>query len=225
MITISLEGEWNNRLATEMEKAYFQDLLLFLAIQKQREVIFPPEEFLFNALAKTPFERIKVVILGQDPYHQPGQAHGLAFSVPEGIRIPPSLRNIFKELHQDMEDFHIPRHGDLTAWANQGVLLLNATMTVQAGKPGSHQKMGWEIFTDEMIRQISQYKEKVVFLLWGKYAQQKVPLIDESKHEILKAPHPSPLSAYQGFLGCRHFSLTNERLLGWGMAPIDWRLD
>ena len=219
---IQIEDSWKQVLASEFEKEYFKNLKQFLIEEKAKHTIYPPGNEIFSAYNSTPFEKIKVVIIGQDPYHGPGQAHGLCFSVPEGIKIPPSLRNIYKELVSDV-GIEIPQSGDLTNWAKQGVLLLNATLTVRAHQAGSHQKKGWEQFTDHSIRSISDNREHVVFLLWGAFAQKKAILIDDSKHLILKSVHPSPLSAHRGFLGCKHFSQTNEYLIKQGMLAIDWK--
>jgi len=219
---IQIEDSWKQVLASEFEKEYFKNLKQFLIEEKAKHTIYPPGNEIFSAYNSTPFEKIKVVIIGQDPYHGPGQAHGLCFSVPEGIKTPPSLRNIYKELVSDV-GIEIPQSGDLTNWAKQGVLLLNATLTVRAHQAGSHQKKGWEQFTDHSIRSISDNREHVVFLLWGAFAQKKAILIDDSKHLILKSVHPSPLSAHRGFLGCKHFSQTNEYLIKQGMLAIDWK--
>jgi uracil-DNA glycosylase len=186
------------------------------------KTIFPPSNLIFNAFERCSFENTKVLILGQDPYHGRGQAHGLSFSVPNGIAIPPSLQNIYKELNEDIEKFTIPTHGNLTKWADQGVLLLNAFLTVSEGEPASHQAAGWELFTNDVIDTISSQKETVVFLLWGKFAEQKISLIDTQKHLVLTAPHPSPFSAHKGFLGCKHFSKTNAFLISKGLEPIQW---
>ena len=186
-------------------------------------VVYPPEDLIFNAFKLTPLEKVKVVIVGQDPYHGQGQAHGLCFSVNAGIKLPPSLKNIFKELHTDL-GIPVPTSGNLESWAKQGVLLLNAVLTVRSGEPGSHQNRGWEQFTDRVIRLLSEKKHRVVFLLWGRYAQAKESLIDKQKHFILKAAHPSPFSAYQGFFGCRHFSQTNKILQKEDMEPVEWKL-
>jgi uracil-DNA glycosylase len=219
-----IDKDWDNILHKELEKPYIKNLIDFLNKEREHHQVFPPESNLFEALKKTPFEKIKVVILGQDPYHQTGQANGLAFSVGPGTRIPPSLRNIYKELHSDIKDFKIPKHGDLSSWAEQGVLLLNTTLSVRENSAGSHQKRGWEELTDEIIRKISDLKTGVVFLLWGKFAQQKIALIDTKKHHILCTSHPSPLSAHRGFLGSKHFSKANELLIKEGKEPIDWKL-
>ena len=191
--------------------------------KSQGKVIYPPGPYIFNAFNTTPVDNVKVVILGQDPYHGPGQAHGLCFSVQNGVPPPPSLINIFKELHEDI-GVEIPNHGNLTHWAEQGVFLLNASLTVRAGEPMSHAKIGWATFTDTVIRKVSDLKDHVVFMLWGKFAQEKKVLIDETKHFVLKAAHPSPLSAHAGFLGCRHFSKANEWLISKGIDPVDWKL-
>jgi uracil-DNA glycosylase len=213
---------WKSRLQNEFESPYFKDLKAFLLQEKaQNRTIYPPGQLIFNAFDSTPFENVKVVILGQDPYHGPGQAHGLCFSVTGNVVQPPSLKNIFKELHQDL-GIPIPVSGSLQNWASQGVLLLNATLTVRMGEAGSHQNRGWEQFTDAVIRLISSEKKNVIFILWGRFAQAKETLIDTGKHFILKAAHPSPLSAYQGFFGCRHFSRTNEILRSIGSEPVNW---
>jgi uracil-DNA glycosylase len=220
---VKIDETWKRNLKEEFDKPYFENIVLHLKTEKsQGKVIYPPGSFIFNAFNTTPFEKVKVVILGQDPYHGPHQAHGLCFSVQIGVPPPPSLVNIFKELHDDI-GIKIPASGDLTNWAKQGVFLLNASLTVRAGDPMSHSRIGWAEFTDTVIKKISELKDHVVFLLWGKFAQEKKILIDESKHLILKAAHPSPLSV-AGFLGCRHFSKTNEYLVKNGIDPIDWAL-
>ena len=221
--TPQLEPEWLEVLQPEFNKPYFTELKSFLLEEKRTYKVFPPGNRIFAAFDHTPFSKVKVVILGQDPYHNDGQAHGLCFSVPDGVAIPPSLVNIYKELNSDL-DIPIPRSGNLEKWANQGVLLINATLTVRAYQAGSHQKRGWENFTDEVIRQLSARHSGLVFILWGSYAQAKESMIDTSKHYILKAVHPSPLSVYRGFFGCRHFSKTNELLVRAGKEPIDWDL-
>lgn len=218
-----LHESWQRVLGGEFEKDYMRALQEFLVEEKRTHLIYPPEPLIFNALNTTPLEKVQVVILGQDPYHGPCQAHGLCFSVLEGVAPPPSLRNIFKELSTDL-NLPRPAHGNLTAWAQQGVLLLNATLTVRAGEAGAHQGKGWEIFTDAAIRAVSQELSGVVFLLWGNHAQKKGAVIDQSKHHLLAAAHPSPLSASRGFFGCRHFSKTNVLLKEQGKEPIDWRL-
>ncbi|TRX72188.1 uracil-DNA glycosylase [Carboxylicivirga sp. M1479] len=219
----TIEAGWKQVLQTEFDKPYYQELSTFVDDAYQHKTIYPPKEQVFKAFDLCPFERTKVVILGQDPYHGPGQAHGLCFSVNKGIKIPPSLLNIYKELNQDV-GFIIPDHGNLEQWAKQGVLLLNATLTVEAHKAGSHQKKGWETFTDHVIQTIAEQSEHVVFLLWGAYAQKKAKLIDETKHCILSSVHPSPLSAYRGFLGNQHFSQTNKYLTSKGKEAIEWQL-
>ena len=221
MIDPKIEPSWKNVLIDEFNKPYFVALKEFLVEEKKKYVVYPAGANIFNAFACTPFNKVKVVIIGQDPYHGPGQAHGLSFSVPEGIQKPPSLVNIFKELQSDIGK-PISESGNLESWARQGVLLLNATLTVRANQAGSHQKHGWEQFTDSVIRTLSDQKSGLVFLLWGRFAQDKAALIDASKHHILKAAHPSPLSAYNGFFGCKHFSKTNEILLSQGETAIEW---
>src|SRR3982751_1945970 len=209
---VKIEEGWKNVLKPEFAKPYFQQAVTFIKVEKsQGKTIYPPGPLIFNAFDKTPFDKVKAVLLGQDPYHGSGQAHGLCFSVPDGVMPPPSLVNMFKELNSDV-GIPIPQKGNLEKWAKQGVLLLNATLTVQANQAGSHQGKGWENFTDSVIKRISEKKKGVVFILWGKYAQAKEALIDATKHFVLKAPHPSPFSADRGFFGCRHFSKTNELL-------------
>jgi uracil-DNA glycosylase len=221
---VKIEAGWKETLKPEFSKPYFGQIVQHLKTEKsQNKTIFPPGQQIFNAFDTTPIDKVKVVILGQDPYHGFGQAHGLCFSVPDGIAQPPSLINIFKELHEDV-GIPAPRHGNLTKWAQQGVFLLNASLTVRNGEPMSHSKIGWAEFTDVVIKKISDTKEHVVFLLWGKFAQEKRILIDESKHLILRAAHPSPLSANAGFFGCRHFSKANESLVKHGIDPVDWKL-
>ncbi|MGZ8517385.1 MAG: uracil-DNA glycosylase [Chitinophagaceae bacterium] len=221
---VKIEDSWKEILHDEFDKPYFQHIPLHLKTEKsQGKTIYPPGGFIFNAFNTTPFDKIKVVIIGQDPYHGPRQAHGLCFSVQNGVPPPPSLVNIFKELKEDI-GMDIPGHGNLTKWAEQGVFLLNASLTVRAGEPMSHSKIGWSEFTDSVIKTISDKKEHVVFLLWGKFAQDKKILINEKKHLILRAAHPSPLSAYSGFFGCRHFSKANEYLMSKGIDPVDWSL-
>jgi len=220
---VKIDETWKKNLKEEFNKPYFENIVLHLKTEKlQGKIIYPPGSLIFNAFNTTPFNKVKVVILGQDPYHGPHQAHGLCFSVQNGVPPPPSLVNIFKELHDDI-GVKIPASGDLTKWALQGVFLLNASLTVRAGDPMSHSKIGWAEFTNTVIKKISDLKDRVVFLLWGKFAQEKKVLIDESRHLILKAAHPSPLSV-TGFLGCRHFSKTNEYLVKNGIDPIDWAL-
>jgi uracil-DNA glycosylase len=218
-----IHESWKAVLNEEFQKPYFFELKRFLVDQRSQHTIYPPGNLIFNAFDKTPFDKVKVVILGQDPYHGPGQAHGLCFSVPRGITPPPSLVNIFKEIKEDV-GVPIPSHGNLERWAEQGVLLLNATLTVVANQPLSHQNKGWETFTDKVIELLSQQKKGLIFILWGRNAKAKEPLIDASKHFILKAAHPSPLSAYNGFFGCKHFSKTNQLLQQQDISPIDWNL-
>ncbi len=218
-----LHPSWHEVLKDEFHADYFQQLSLFLQNEKAEFNVYPSESLVFNAFNKTPFDQVKVVLMGQDPYHGTGQAHGLSFSVPEGIKSPPSLKNIFKEINQDM-GFPVPEHGNLERWAEQGVLLLNATLTVREKKAGSHQKKGWEIFTDKVIIKISQLKKGVIFLLWGNYAKAKEKIIDTNGHFVLKAHHPSPFSAANGFFGCKHFSKVNEILRQQGLDEIDWQL-
>ncbi|MEI6507946.1 MAG: uracil-DNA glycosylase [Bacteroidota bacterium] len=221
---INLHDSWKSMLEEEFGKPYFISLKQFLLDEKTNgKKVYPPGSQIFAALDNTPFDNIKVVLLGQDPYHGEHQAHGMCFSVNDGIKFPPSLQNIFKELKTDCE-CSLPLSGNLTKWAQQGILLLNATLTVRANEAGSHQNKGWETFTDTIIKSISDNKEHVVFILWGRFAQSKETLIDSSKHFILKAAHPSPFSAYNGFFGCKHFSRTNEYLEQNGIDKIDWQL-
>ncbi|WP_353134392.1 uracil-DNA glycosylase [Pseudopedobacter sp.] len=224
-MSIQLESSWLTVLEKEFKQDYMMSLKQFLQNEKlQKKAIYPPSTEIFNAFNLTPFEQVKVVIIGQDPYHGYGQAHGLSFSVKDNVRLPPSLQNIYKELETDIEGFKIPGSGNLTKWAQQGVLLLNATLTVEANKAGSHQKRGWEIFTDAAIKAVSDFKSGVVFILWGRFAQEKERLIDTSKHYIVKSAHPSPFSAHSGFFGSRPFSKTNEFLKKQNLQPIDWQI-
>ncbi len=224
MINVKMEPSWKEVLKDEFTKSYFTQIVQHLRTEKQQgKIIYPAGSLIFNALQKTPVDKVKVVIIGQDPYHGQGQAHGLCFSVQNGIQPPPSLVNIFKEMQNDI-GMHIPKHGNLEKWAEQGVLLLNASLTVRAQEPMSHSKLGWNFFTDTIIAKVSQLCKHVVFMLWGKFAQEKKTLIDDSKHLILKAAHPSPLSANNGFFGCRHFSKANEYLMTHGIQPINWAL-
>jgi len=221
---VKIEASWKEVLQQEFHKDYFEQIVAFLKVEKsQGKTIYPPGSLIFNAFDKTPFDKVKVVLLGQDPYHGPGQAMGLSFSVPAGIKPPPSLVNIFKEIQSDI-GLPIPKTGDLTPWAERGVLLLNAALTVRANEPNSHSKTGWHLFTDAVIKKISDEKQGMVFLLWGSFAQQKQVLIDETRHHVLKAAHPSPFSADKGFFGCKHFSKTNDYLVKEGLDPIDWKL-
>ncbi len=226
-MSVKLEESWRENLAYEFDKdSSMKKLRAFLSKQKEDgHIIFPPEELIFKAFAHCPFDKVKVVILGQDPYHGKNQAHGLSFSVPEGVTFPPSLRNVFKELQSEYKDYKYPRYGNLTKWAEQGVLLLNTTLTVEAGKAGSHHKQGWEEFTDKVIQTLSEKRSGIVFLLWGKNAQMKADLIDKQKHYVLISPHPSPFSAHKGFFGCGHFIKANEILIKNGLSPIDWQID
>ncbi|MDP4987709.1 MAG: uracil-DNA glycosylase [Porticoccaceae bacterium] len=221
---IKLEETWREVLGGEFTQQYMIKLRAYL-VERARagNVIYPPCDQWFAAFNSTPFSKVRVVILGQDPYHGPGQAHGLCFSVPPGVKIPPSLANIYKELASDL-NIEAPEHGCLTHWAEQGVLLLNATLTVEQAAAGAHQGQGWERFTDAAIRALNEQREGIVFLLWGSYAQKKGAFIDQSRHRVLKSVHPSPLSGYRGFFGCKHFSATNDYLQQHGMPPIDWQL-
>lgn len=222
MSTTANTSTWFNKLKDEMEKPYFTELKHFISKERQQFTVFPKAEDVYNSLKMTPFEEVKVIILGQDPYHGPNQAHGLSFSVQDGVKAPPSLVNIFKELNTDL-GAAIPNHGNLTNWAKQGVLLLNATLTVRQGTPGSHQNKGWEQFTDHIIKLISEEKEHCVFLLWGNYAKSKAGLIDKTKHLVLEAAHPSPL-ARGAFFGSKHFSQTNSYLTLHHKTPVNWDL-
>jgi len=219
----TIEESWKNVLQDEFNKSYFVDLKEFLVEERKKFRIFPPGPLIFNAFNHTPFEKVKVVFIGQDPYHGYGQAHGLCFSVPEGVAKPPSLENIFKELQNDL-GIPVSSHGNLVKWADQGVMLLNATLTVRENQAGSHQNKGWETFTDAVISKLSEQKKDLVFVLWGSYAIAKRILIDITRHHILTAAHPSPFSVHKGFFGCRHFSKINEILVSSGMEPIDWNL-
>lgn len=221
---IKIEESWKEVLKDEFTKDYFLQIVTFIKTEKAAgKIIYPPGTMIFHAFEKTPFDKVKVVLLGQDPYHNPGQAHGLSFSVPPGIGKPPSLNNIFKELQSDL-GITPTVDGNLEKWALQGVMLLNASLTVRHNEPGSHSKIGWIQFTDAVIRKISDKKKGIVFLLWGKFAHDKQSLIDETKHHVLKAAHPSPFSADKGFFGCKHFSKANEFLMQEGLEPIDWKL-
>lgn len=218
---VRIEESWKRRLSSEFDKEYFEALTKFVRSEYATTTVYPPAKLIFNAFDLCPFNQVKVVILGQDPYHGPGQAHGLCFSVPDGIEFPPSLVNIFKEIERDLS-IPYPASGNLTRWAKQGVLLLNATLTVRAHQAGSHQNRGWETFTDAVIRILANERDHLAFLLWGSYAQKKGAFIDSSRHLILKSPHPSPLSAHRGFFGNNHFSQVNEFLLSAGESPIEW---
>jgi len=218
---VKIEASWKELLKDEFAKPYFKELVEFVKKEYQGCVVYPPPKFIFNALDSVPVDKVKVVILGQDPYHGPGQAHGLSFSVPDGVAFPPSLINIYKELKSDLGK-DIPKTGNLTHWAKQGVLLLNATLTVRAHNAGSHQNKGWEQFTDAVIHKLAEKKDHLVFILWGSYAQRKGAFIDSNKHLVIKSPHPSPLSAHNGFFGSKPFSQTNRYLEGHHLTPIDW---
>ncbi|MDU6412274.1 MAG: uracil-DNA glycosylase [Yersiniaceae bacterium] len=214
---------WHDVIGQEKEQPYFQETLAFVAAERAAgKTIYPPQKEVFNAFRFTELNDVRVVILGQDPYHGPNQAHGLAFSVRPGVPVPPSLVNIYKELQSDIPGFNRPEHGCLQSWAEQGVMLLNTVLTVERGQAHSHARLGWETFTDRVIAAINEHREGVVFLLWGSHAQKKGSFIDTQRHHVLKAPHPSPLSAHRGFLGCRHFSQTNALLEKQGLPPIDW---
>ncbi|HCQ31087.1 TPA: uracil-DNA glycosylase [Candidatus Collierbacteria bacterium] len=218
---VRLESSWKELLKDEFEKSYFKDLAEFVRQEYQSGTVYPPPKFIFNALDSLPVDQVKVIILGQDPYHGPGQAHGLSFSVPDGIKPPPSLQNIYKEIETDLGH---PHHasGNLDRWVKQGVLLLNATLTVRANQAGSHQNKGWETFTDAIIHELANKKDHLVFILWGNYAQKKGSFIDPNKHLVLKSPHPSPFSAHSGFFDSRPFSQTNRYLIELGQTPIEW---
>lgn len=221
-ISPKIEASWLEVLRPQFEAPYFAQLKNFLLAERQQYTCYPAGSNIFAAFDRTPFDKVKVVILGQDPYHEPGQAHGLCFSVPNGIQVPPSLVNIIKEINSDLGTSIPTNSGNLEGWAEQGVLLLNATLTVRAHQAGSHQRQGWETFTDAAISALSQQRSGIVFLLWGSYAIAKSQLIDKAKHFVLTAPHPSPLSAYRGFFGCKHFSQCNAILQQQGLTPIDW---
>lgn len=220
-MNVRIDESWRERLQSEFDAPYFALLTDFVRHEYATTRVYPPGSQMFAAFDACPFDKVKVVIIGQDPYHEPGQAHGLCFSVNDGVPFPPSLQNIFKEIHDDIGT-PVPMSGDLTRWANQGVLLLNATLTVRAHQAGSHQNKGWEQFTDAVIHRLAQERENLVFILWGSYAQRKGEFIDRSRHLVLQSPHPSPLSAHRGFFGNRHFSRTNEYLTAHGIEPILW---
>lgn len=223
MSNVKIEESWKRVLASEFEQPYFQVITTFVRKEMaEGKTLYPPGPLIFNAFTQTPFDKVKVVILGQDPYHNAGQAMGLSFSVPQTVKAPPSLVNVYKEIKADL-DLPIPTHGDLTAWAQQGVFLLNAILTVEAGNAGSHQKSGWQFFTDAVIKRLSNEREHLVFMLWGNFAKQKSIYIDKNKHLVLNAAHPSPLAG-NAFSGCKHFSQANDYLIKNGIAPIDWRI-
>lgn len=221
MKNVDIEPSWHEKLMVEFEKPYFEMLTQFVRAEYANGLCFPPGKLIFNAFNQCPFDNVKVVLIGQDPYHEPGQAQGLCFSVGDGVKFPPSLRNIFTEIQSDL-GVAVPDSGDLTRWAKQGVLLLNATLTVRAHAAGSHQNKGWETFTDAVIRAVSEGRDNVVFMLWGSYAQSKAKLIDSTRHCVLKSAHPSPLSAYRGFFGNHHFSICNQYLQQHGLDAINW---
>lgn len=222
MKDLNIHSSWKTFINEEQNKPYFVDLFSYIRQQRnERKIIFPSDDAIFKAFELTPLHDVQVLLLGQDPYHEVGQAQGISFSVPDGIKIPPSLRNIYQEIASDLS-INPPTSGDLTPWARQGVFLLNTALTVEEGKPGSHAKIGWECFTDEVIRVISTRNDHVVFLLWGNFAQRKRALIDETKHLVLTTSHPSPLSYYRGFKGCKHFSATNQYLIAHKKKPIQW---
>jgi len=218
---VKIEKSWKSALENEFEKDYFLKLTAYVKAEYKQQTVYPEGKLIFNAFEHCPYDKVKVVVLGQDPYHEPGQAHGLCFSVQQGVSFPPSLQNIFKEIRGD-EGFEPLKDGNLERWANQGVLLLNATLTVRAHLAGSHQNKGWETFTDAVIHKLAEERTGLVFLLWGAYAQKKGDFIDPKKHLVLKSVHPSPLSAHRGFFGNHHFSQTNEYLMSQGLTPIDW---
>jgi len=224
VIKPQIEGSWLEKMEFEFQSEYFKALKRFLLQEKKQYQVLPPSDDIFSAFNHTPFDKVKAVIIGQDPYHNIGQAHGLSFSVRKGVRIPPSLRNIYKELNSDL-GISIPAHGELTKWADQGVLLLNAILTVRAHQASSHRNQGWEQFTNAAIRTLSQYRENLVFILWGNFAQAKIELIDTHKHHIIKSVHPSPMAASRGFFGTKPFSRTNEYLISKGIDPIDWNIE
>ncbi|MBP1594386.1 MAG: uracil-DNA glycosylase [Bacteroidetes bacterium] len=220
-MNVQIEESWKKHLAPEFEADYFSRLTNFIRDEYERYTVYPPGKLIFNAFNSCPFDKVKVVIIGQDPYHEPGQAHGLCFSVNDGVPFPPSLQNIFKEIASDL-GIPAPTSGNLTRWTEQGVLLMNATLTVRAHQAGSHQNKGWETFTDAAIRHLADEREYLVFILWGSYAQKKGAMIDRNKHLVLSSAHPSPLSAYRGFFGNGHFSKANKYLLEHGIGPINW---
>ena len=220
-MNVRIEESWKKQMQDEFDKPYFETLTRFVKAEYATTTVYPPGGEIFAAFDACPFEQVRVVILGQDPYHEPGQAHGLCFSVNDGVQFPPSLQNIFKEIESDL-GISLPTSGNLTRWARQGVLLLNATLTVRAHQAGSHQNHGWETFTDAVIHRLASQRENIVFILWGSYAQRKGAFIDRSRHLVLQSPHPSPLSAYRGFFGNRHFSQANQYLVEHGYSPIQW---
>ena len=221
-MNVNIEESWKQVLADEFSSLYFKNLAAFVKTAYAKGVVYPPGKYIFEAFNRTPFDKVKVVILGQDPYHEPNQAHGLCFSVQKGIRLPPSLINIYKELEEEFGTKFLDRDGDLSHWADQGVLLLNATLTVAAGNAGSHQGRGWEMFTDAVVSKLAEQRENLVFMLWGSYARRKGAVINRKRHLVLECAHPSPLSVYRGFFGCGHFKKANEYLASNGLSVIDW---
>ncbi len=221
-MNVNIEESWKQVLADEFSSLYFKNLAAFVKAEYAKGVVYPPGKYIFEAFNRTPFNKVKVVILGQDPYHEPNQAHGLCFSVQKGVRLPPSLINIYKELEDEFGTKVLDRDGDLSHWADQGVLLLNATLTVAAGNAGSHQGRGWEMFTDAVVSKLAEQRENLVFMLWGSYARRKGAVINRKRHLVLECAHPSPLSVYRGFFGCGHFKKTNEYLASKGLAAINW---
>ena len=221
-MNVNIEESWKQVLADEFSSLYFKNLAAFVKTAYANGVVYPPGKYIFEAFNRTPFDKVKVVILGQDPYHEPNQAHGLCFSVQKGVRLPPSLVNIYKELEDEFGTKFLDRDGDLSHWADQGVLLLNATLTVAAGNAGSHQGRGWEMFTDAVVSKLAEQRENLVFMLWGSYARRKGAVINRKRHLVLECAHPSPLSVYRGFFGCGHFKKANEYLASKGLATINW---
>ena len=221
-MNVKIEESWKQVLADEFSSLYFKNLVAFVKEAYSKGIVYPPGKYIFEAFNRTPFDKVKVVILGQDPYHEPNQAHGLCFSVQKGVRLPPSLVNIYKELEDEFGTKFLNRDGDLSHWADQGVLLLNATLTVAAGNAGSHQGRGWEMFTDAVVSKLAEQRENLVFMLWGSYARRKGAVINRKRHLVLECAHPSPLSVYRGFFGCGHFKKANEYLASNGLSVIDW---
>ena len=221
-MNVKIEESWKQVLADEFSSLYFKNLAAFVKKAYSKGIVYPPGKYIFEAFNRTPFDKVKVVILGQDPYHEPNQAHGLCFSVQKGVRLPPSLVNIYKELEDEFGTKFLDRDGDLSHWADQGVLLLNATLTVAAGNAGSHQGHGWEMFTDAVVSKLAEQRENLVFMLWGSYARRKGAVINRKRHLVLECAHPSPLSVYRGFFGCGHFKKANEYLASNGLSVIDW---
>jgi uracil-DNA glycosylase len=221
-MNVKIEESWKQVLADEFSSLYFKNLAAFVKEAYSKGIVYPPGKYIFEAFNRTPFDKVKVVILGQDPYHEPNQAHGLCFSVQKGVRLPPSLVNIYKELEDEFGTKFLDRDGDLSHWADQGVLLLNATLTVAAGNAGSHQGRGWEMFTDAVVSKLAEQRKNLVFMLWGSYARRKGAVINRKRHLVLECAHPSPLSVYRGFFGCGHFKNANEYLASKGLPTINW---